>query len=510
MRDCDWVDDNSCIVGESPMKVKFMKMPEADRLHSLRQKLQAGSRLGLITSIDGAQIVTVVLNPQDGTAELWETPVTGNKYKSLTSMIPLCHWMERTMWDMFGLVPEGHPRLKHNLLHEPYDPDLIPLRKGSPIVQEEGHRNFKLLEVRGDGPYEVAVGPIHAGVIEPGHFRFSCLGEIILNLEIHLGYVHRGVEKRMTEVPWRRARFVAEAAASDMSAAYALAHSIAIESICGIGPPIRAQYLRTLALEIERVTMHTIDLGGIAGDIGFLAISSAMSRLRGDGLGLADMLAGSRFLRAYILPGGVSQDPGPAKLAKIAENAATLRKTVLNGLHFLMEDPVALDRMINVGRLAPNLAADFGIVGVGGRAAGQAYDTRNHFEQGLYPFKQIPIALHKIGDVHCRAKVRIDELRESLILIEELARTIPDGPISVPMPNTLPAHEVGLGIVESHRGEVVHLVVTDDEGQIMRYAIKDPSVNNWTAVAIANRNGLLADFPLVNKSFALSYSGHDL
>lgn len=492
------------------MKPKLLKMPATDRGNILRERLHSGSRLGIITSVDGAQIVTVVLNPSEGTVELWETPVTGNRYKSLTSLIPQCHWMERTMWDMFGLYPEGHPRLKHNLLHEPYAPDLLPLTKAGSVEQVPGHRNFKLLEVRGDGPYEVPVGPIHAGIIEPGHFRFSCLGEIILNLEIHLGYVHRGVEKRLTEVPWRHARFIAEAAASDMAAAYALAHSIALESICGIEPPARAQFLRTMALEIERCAMHIIDVGGIAGDIGYLAVSSAMARLRGSALGLADLLSGSRFLRGFIMPGGVVQDVSAEALRKIAEGAAEIRREVLSGLEFLMDNPVALDRMRDVGRLAPHLAADFGIVGVGGRAAGQAYDTRNHFAQGVYPTKQIPISVQPGGDVYCRAKVRLDEIRESLTLIEELARTIPEGPVSVPMPNTLSPQEVGLGIVEAHRGEVMHLVVTDENGRIMRYAIKDPSVNNWTAVAIANRNGLLADFPLVNKSFALSYSGHDL
>jgi Ni,Fe-hydrogenase III large subunit len=363
--------------------------------------------------------------------------------------------------------------------------------------------------VSGDGPYEVAVGPIHAGVIEPGHFRLSCLGEVILNLELRFGYVHRGIEKRMTEVPWQHARFVAESAASDMAAAEALAHAIAIESICSVEVPPRAQALRTIALEIERAAMHIADLGGIAGDIGFLAVSASMSRWRGSALGLAELLSGSRFLRGFIKPGGVAVDPAQS-MAKIVDTVKELRRLVLPGLALLMEGPGALDRMTGVGKLAPHLAVDFGIVGVAGRAAGQAYDSRAHFQQGLYPEMRISVPSYSQGDVLARAKVRLDELKASLNIIEQLAASVPEGPICSELPSELPPHQLGMGIVESHRGELLHFAVTDESGRIMRYAIKDPSVNNWTAVAIANRNGLLADFPLVNKSFALSYGGHDL
>ncbi len=277
--------------------------------HSIRSWMEGGTarRLGLITSIDGGQLSTLVLDPLKGGVEYWESPLTTDSYRSLTVMVPQAHWHERVLWDMFGITPEGHPRMKHVLLHDVYPPDFFPLRK-IPFFDSKGlskDRGFKFLEVRGEGVYEIPVGPIHAGVIEPGHFRFSCFGETILNLVLKLGYVHRGVEKRLTELPFQKARFLVEAAASDTAAANALAHAIAIESIMGIEPTPTAQHFRTLALEMERLAMHIIDLAGMGTDTGFLGFSQNMSRLRGKALGLAHNLSGSRFLRAFILPGGV-------------------------------------------------------------------------------------------------------------------------------------------------------------------------------------------------------------
>lgn len=491
------------------MKVKRTQIPVEARMERLKAHLASGGRLGMLTSIDGSQLLTLVLDPASGSAECWESVLKGSRYPSLSSHIAQCHWAERTMWDMFGLYPEGHPRLKHNLLHEPYSPDLVPLRtKGEPDPIE-GHRKYRLLEVKGDGPFEVPVGPIHAGIIEPGHFRFSCMGEIIMNLEIRLGYVHRGVEKRLAEVPWRNCRFIVEATASDSAVANALASAIAIESLAGVQASARAQALRTIALEIERVHMHIADLGGVAGDIGFLAISSTMARLRGNGFGIGDLLTGSRFLRSFICPGGVASDP-TANMATIADAARQLRKEATTCMQMFLDSQVALDRMVTIGRVAPHLAADFGLVGVSGRASNVNYDTRVHFVQGVYPERPIEVAVQPGGDVYSRVRVRISELQTSLRVIEELAVSLPEGPLVVPVPEKLAANEMSVGIVEAHRGELIHLAVTDAEGKISRYAIKDPSVNNWTGLAIAVRNNLLADFPLCNKSFALSYSGHDL
>jgi Ni,Fe-hydrogenase III large subunit len=470
---------------------------------------QPGKRLGLITSIDGGQIVTLLLDTADSAATLWESKISDCKYNSLTPRITQAHWMERTMWDMFGLEPNHHPRLKHNLLHEPYEEKFYPLRKDNDVVAPSGHRQYHSLKVKGDGIYEIPVGPIHAGIIEPGHFHFSCVGEIIFNLEIRLGYVHRGIEKRLAELNWKKQRFLVEAAASDSAAAYALAHAVALESSIDLIVPEKAQHLRSLALEIERVAMHISDLTGLAADVGFLAISSSLGRLRGASLGMAELVSGNRFLKGFICPGGVIQDPDN-NLSKLKAKAKNLQKELEPVIRYFLTNQVVLDRMENIGKVSERLAKDFGLVGVAGRASNQEYDARHHFSAGVYPLLKPAIVLETEGDVFCRAKVRVAELVNSLAFIDMLLETMPSGLHCTNMPDVLRANAVGLGIVEAHRGELIHLVFTDEQGNCKRYAIKDPSVNNWTGLAIAARNNLVSDFPLCNKSFSLSYSGHDL
>jgi len=491
---------------------KVIQVTNKQREGMLRNWLHKdGGRLGLITSIDGDQLVTLVLATKSGGEnEIWQTPITEDHYPSITPTIPQCHWYERMVWDMFGLMPDGHPRLKHNLLHEPYDPSFFPLRQKNGPLFDMQHRHYHHLEVKGKGVYELPVGPIHAGIIEPGHFRFSCLGEVVVNLEIRLGYVHRGVEKRITEVPWSKARFVAEAAASDMIVANALAHATAIESCFELTPPERALALRTVALEIERAAMHIADIGGIAGDIGFLAVSSSMARLRGTALGMGELLTGSRFQKSFVKPGGVSRNPTEAVVSELKATATRLREELKPVLDMLMNNQVARERMQGVGVLSQKLANDFGVVGVAARASGIHYDSRLHFSHGLYPSLSPKLAVAQNGDVYSRTKVRTQELLDSLVTIEQILSTLTVGDHGLAIPKELPMDSVGLGIVESHRGELIHLFFTDKNGRLKRYAIKDPSVNNWTALAIAVRNNLVSDFPLCNKSFSLSYSGHDL
>jgi hypothetical protein len=246
---------------------------------ALQENLKAalskpGYRVGHLTSIDGGQVVLLLLDTSGGTAELWQSQIEKNHYGSLTGHFAQVHWMERVMWDMFGIVPEHHPRLKPVILQDAYEAGFYPLRT-RPLAADDVQvldREFHFLDVRGEGVWQLPVGPIHAGVIEPGHFRFSCMGEYIENLELKFGYVHRGVEKRLTEVPWQRANFVAEAIAGDTTVANSLAHAMAMESLCGVEVPPLAAALRTVALELERLAMHIIDVGGAANDIGMLGI----------------------------------------------------------------------------------------------------------------------------------------------------------------------------------------------------------------------------------------------
>ncbi len=493
------------------MKLQTKKIEMANLQAALRAWNSEG-RLGLLTSIDGDQLLFLVLKPATGECELWETPVENSSYPTLTTSFPQAHWFERTNRDLFGILAEKHPRMNPMYLHPPfYKPDFFPLRNTSTPVPQGALRlseHYKFLEVKGDGVFELPVGPIHAGVIEPGHFRFSCLGEIIVNLELELGWLHRGVEKRVTEVPWKKARFVAEAASSDTALANALAHAIAIESLLEIEVPPLAQTLRTMALEIERAAMHIIDIGGAAHDVGYLGISSAAGRLRGQALALGTAVSGTRIMRSFVKPGGV-QSRNRLSFADIRKNTLALIEDLKPVLSILEESQPAAERM-EVGRVTKSLANEFGMVGVIARASGVNYDTRSCFAQGKYPgiFKEAALELQ--GNVLARTHVRTKELWSSLATIVELCDDSSEGDISVPLPDNLPANSAGAGIVEAFRGELIHLALTDDNGKIMRYSIKDPSFTNWTAISVAIRNNLIADFPLCNKSMALSYSGNDL
>lgn len=485
--------------------------------HQLHDKLDhalsksSDKRVGLLTSITGGELATLVLSPKDGTAELMVTAVENNKYSSFSTNHAQFHWFERALFDFFGIVPEGHPRFKHLLLHDQYAQDFFPLRKIElpSDFKNALPRRYEFLEVKGEGVYELPVGPIHAGVIEPGHFRFSCFGETIVNLEIRLGWVHRGVEKRLTEVPWQKAHFVAEAAASDTALANAFAHAIAIESILELEITERAQYLRTIALEIERLAVHIIDVGGIGTDIGLLGISSAMGRLRGKALALADLISGSRFLRGFIFPGGV-RPVSERQLSEIKAGVIALKKDLTPVIQMLSDNQMATERMKDIGKLSKSLAAEFGMVGVIGKACGIDCDTRRQFKQGKYPELAPEPSIETGGDILARTAVRIGEIWSSLKTIEALVDNCPHGEEKVAVPENLPANATGLGIVEATRGELIHLIFTDEDGKICRYAIKDPSFDNWTAISIAIRDNLIADFPLCNKSMALSYSGNDL
>jgi Ni,Fe-hydrogenase III large subunit len=492
------------------LKVNRLALSQDNRIPKVSEALGAGARLGFITSIDGQQLITALIWPQTGQVECFETPIETDAYTSLSRRIPQAHWFERTIWDMFGLQPKGHPRLKHTHLHEPYKQMSPPLSK---TVRPAGERSYQFLQVKGDGVYEIPVGPIHAGIIEPGHFRLSCYGEVIANLEIRLGYVHRGVEKRLTEVAWTKTRFVAEAAASDMAVANALANATAIESLFEIDIPRRALVLRTIAAEIERVAMHISDLTGFATDVGFLGIASAFSRLRGTALGAGELLSGNRFMRGFICPGGTTRNIEKERLSQIAQSVRQLKFKLKPVIAMYLNNQVAIDRMDGTGRISPRLALDFGLVGVAARACGITYDCRLFSHYATFPQSEFPVSIESSGDVLARALVRISELYSSLELVlqclQELESSSADV-VRVPLPEKLPADQTAISIVESHRGELIHFIVTDEAGKITRYHIKDPSINNWTALAIAVRNHVVADFPLCNKSFSLSYSGHDM
>ena len=503
------------------MACTFVPLP--DLQGRLQHALRDGCRIGLLTarqtpaSGSGMALETLMIDPAKGRLEVLESelPPGATSYPSLAPALPQLHGFERCIHDLFGVTPAGHPRLQPILLHEAWPSGYHPLC--DPGVQppdpDAPRQSYEFVTVHGDGIYEVPVGPIHAGIIEPGHFRFNCLGEVIYNLEIRLGYLHRGVEETLTRTPWRQARFVVEAISSDTTVANALAHSLALEQILGVEPPAQAVNLRAAALEMERVASHIGDLGGISGDIGFSAGASIFGRLRGAALGLLERLTGSRFGSAYILPGGVSRGSAERMRTVLIEEALRIRVEFERSAPMLMENAGALERMEGTGVVSRSVAAAIGMVGPAGRASGIPYDVRKSLRQEPYASLQWDEAAGDSGDVLSRARVRVQEIITSLGILIALLERLPDDartPHRTDMPRDLPPNRVGAGVVEAWRGELIHLAFTDAEGKIARYAVKDPSFNNWSGLTIAVREELLSDFPLCNKSFGLSYSGNDL
>lgn len=480
------------------------------QLHSrVIELLHDGFRLGTISSIDGGQLVVLFLQPSSGSTRLLVSEVPNGTYASLTATSHAAHWFERILKDYFGIEPKGHPRLRSAFVPAALPKGVYPLRSISEVNADSSPVDFGFLKVKGHGVYELPVGPVHAGIIEPGHFRLSCLGEVIENLELRFGFLHRGIEQRITRVPWRVARFVAESASSDTSVANAIAHALALESMIGVKVPSRAEYLRTIALEIERVAMHLFDLGGMATDLGLLGVASNYARLRGSALRMAEILSGSRFMRGFVAPGGVVFDPSE-RLALLGGEIEKLQESSSKLSAMFFQNSEVQQRLSGLGIVSQSLASDFGLVGVAGRASGIDYDCRRHFACGLYPLMAPNVVVDSAGDVLARIRIRKDEVSESLALLSELCASTPGGAIEVELPETLPPSSQSIGVVESFRGELIHLAFTDSNGLLSRYVIKDPSINNWTGMAIAARGNLIADFPVCNKSFALSYSGHDL
>jgi Ni,Fe-hydrogenase III large subunit len=421
------------------------------------------------------------------------------RYRALTPECPQAHWFERELAEQWGIVPLGHPWIKPIR----FEPPRRGVREAPPI----GATDF--FTVGGAEVHEVAVGPVHAGVIEPGHFRFQCHGETVHHLEISLGYQHRGVERAMIGGPGPRSVHYAETLAGDTTVGHAAAYALAVEGLAGCRTEARAQAILGVAMELERVANHVGDLGALAGDVGFLPTMSYCGRIRGDVLNASAAICGNRFGRGLVRPGGVGMDIDDETVADLLRRVEAICGDAREAIELLWDSPSVMGRFEDTGRLTAETAERIGLVGPAARASGLQRDARQEFPHGIYCFAQIPVSTWKTGDVFARAYVRWMEIQRSLDFVGEQLRSLPRGPVCQPCPPPAPSSAV-VAVTEGWRGEICHVVVTDHRGRFAAYKVVDPSFHNWFGLAMAMRNQQISDFPLCNKSFNMSYCGHDL
>lgn len=430
------------------------------------------------------------------------------EFPSVTPRLPAAHWYEREVQDMFGLIPDGHPDPRRLVLHDDWPEGVHPLRKdfdpSLPVPRVDGPKH-RFHHLHGEGIVEIPVGPIHAGVIEPGHFRFAAVGEVVLHLETRLFYSHRGIEKLAEGKRFDHVLQIAERICGACSLAHAVAYCQAIESIAGAAIPPRSAALRTFFLELERLYNHVGDLGNICAGVGFAVGTSQGGRLKEELQRLNERLTGSRFLRGVCRVGGVRRDLEAADVRQAVETLRRVEADFRSFVELLLATDSFMDRLIGTGVVPLEAARDLGAVGVSARASGIDRDARRDHPYAGYGRLDFRVPLHAAGDVRARAQVRIDEALVSFSLARDLLSALPDGPLFTTV-GQLPPYRTAIGVTESPRGENVHWVRTGPQGLIDRYRVRSASYCNWPIVALAVPGNMVPDFPLINKSFELCYS----
>jgi Ni,Fe-hydrogenase III large subunit len=413
--------------------------------------------------------------------------------------------LERALRELYGLIPEGLADARPWLDHGVWG---VQRPLGAREDRDQKPPHYAFLPAEGESLHQIPVGPVHAGIIEPGHFRFTANGETVVRLEERLGYVHKGIDSLMIGAPLDKAARIAGRTSGDSTVAYGFAFARAVEAALEIEPPPRAAYLRALMAELERLANHLGDIGAVCNDAAFALMHAQCGILRERVLRAADACFGHRLMMDRVVPGGVSRDLP-------AEGAATLRalldelRRVFPRLINLYDNTASLqDRTAATGVLRGELARQFGAGGFVGRASGRAFDARRRPGYAPYDQLEFDVARFDTGDVNARVWVRIREVDQSLNLIEQILRRIPAGPVRIEVGGEGRSGE-GMALVEGFRGDVLAWLRIDN-GRVARCCLRDPSWFQWPLLEAVIEGNIVADFPLCNKSFNCSYSGHDL
>jgi Ni,Fe-hydrogenase III large subunit/Ni,Fe-hydrogenase III component G len=444
--------------------------------------------------------IAAPVDPQDGT------------FPSIAHAHPAANWFEREVMDMFGLVPTGHPNPARVALHDDWPAGEWALRKDfadTRIVPRVDGAFHPFRPVIGEGVFQIPVGPVHAGIIEPGHFRFGVAGEPILYLQLRLFYTHKGIEKRFERLPWRHGIHLAASVSGDTAVGHALAFAHAIERLAGLQVPRRAASVRTVLLELERLYNHVADIGAIATDVAFTVAASRFQVLREGLVRLNERVFGTRLLRGTIAVGGVTRDITAAHRDDIERHLTRFEKAFDELVGMSIDAGSFTDRIDGPGVLTMQAARDLGVVGMAARASGVDGDLRRDHPHDAYDTVSFTVPLEEGGDVRARLMVRAREVGQSVAILRAILGALPDTPVDVRLPDQLPPAASALGWAEAWRGPVLHWVATDEQGRLARVKITDPSTLNWPGLVHVVPGNIIPDFPVINKSFNLSYSGND-
>jgi Ni,Fe-hydrogenase III large subunit len=458
-----------------------------DIWHQAIAQLSAGALTLLSVWADTGHVHMALLEPEDSAIGVLTLPCPDGRYPSIARAHPPASRLERAIHDLFGLVPVGLPDTRPWLDH----------RDGT---------NYPFLPVEGTGLHQIPVGPVHAGIIEPGHFRFTCDGETVVRLEQRLGYVHKGVDALFGGQTTEQAARLACRVSGDSAVALSLGFARAVEQALGVSPPPRAVWLRALMAEMERIANHLGDFGAICNDASFSIILSHCAISRERMLRAAGVAFGHRLMMDRIVPGGVAVDLDAQNMAAIVGLVSEVREKFA-ALTKLYDQAASLqDRTVNTGFLKPELARQFGAGGFVGRASGRAFDARKHPGYEPYDALTFAVPVRQDGDVNARAWIRALEITQSLSLVEQILHGLPAGDTMTPVP---PMSGEALTLTEAFRGDVLIWLRIND-GFVDRCHIRDASWFQWPLLEVVIEGNIVAYFPLCNKSFNCSYSGHDL